>query len=275
MASISVASLQALNSNGALKITNKALLMADATAALVTAPFDTSGALQAFPAGYVSGGIVTTDGFDIKRNMSVSTVQSDQLVQPDRADVDADAYTTQVKFQDTANKVVQAINYGLTLAQVSSMTPFFSATHNASGVQPQRRIVLIGEDTTRNVTVVKFFPNSTLNAAGDEVWQRKQEIQYDYTFGHYPDPALLDGDGNPTDLQAWIGGSGWAALVGEELPPAPWAATTAYSVGDLVTLSGDTLKCTTAGTSGSTAPTPPASVGGTVTDGTVVWTRTA
>lgn len=58
--------------------------------------------------------------------------------------------------------------------------------------------------------------------------------------------------------------------------PAPtgWAATTAYSVNDQVSLTGGAvLKCTTAGTSGSTEPAAPASVGGTVTDGTVTWQR--
>lgn len=55
-----------------------------------------------------------------------------------------------------------------------------------------------------------------------------------------------------------------------------WKATTSYSLNDVVTLaSGEKLKVTTAGTSGTTEPTAPASVGGTVTDGDVVWTRTA
>lgn len=53
-----------------------------------------------------------------------------------------------------------------------------------------------------------------------------------------------------------------------------WAATTAYALGLKVTLSGgQKLEATTAGTSGATQPTAPASVGGTVTDGTVTWTR--
>ncbi len=53
-----------------------------------------------------------------------------------------------------------------------------------------------------------------------------------------------------------------------------WEATTAYAVGARVKLaSGIVLQATTAGTSGSTAPTAPGAVGGTVTDGTVVWTR--
>jgi hypothetical protein len=52
-----------------------------------------------------------------------------------------------------------------------------------------------------------------------------------------------------------------------------WAATTAYLADALVVASGKLYKCTTAGTSGSTAPTWPAS--GTVTDGTAVWTYQA
>lgn len=57
--------------------------------------------------------------------------------------------------------------------------------------------------------------------------------------------------------------------------PAPsWAATKAYPVGATVTNGTGTLQATTAGTSGSTAPTNPA-VGATVTDGTVTWKRIA
>lgn len=55
-------------------------------------------------------------------------------------------------------------------------------------------------------------------------------------------------------------------------PPA-WQATHAYVLNDLVSVTGGILKCTTAGTSGSSAPTLPGSVGGTVTDGTATWTR--
>lgn len=54
-----------------------------------------------------------------------------------------------------------------------------------------------------------------------------------------------------------------------------WTATTAKSVGDTVTPTtpnGRCYRCTTAGTTGGSAPTFPTTVGGTVTDGTVVWT---
>lgn len=52
--------------------------------------------------------------------------------------------------------------------------------------------------------------------------------------------------------------------------PGTWAATTSYALGATVASGGKSYICTTAGKSGTTAPTWPAS--GTVTDGTVVWT---
>lgn len=52
-----------------------------------------------------------------------------------------------------------------------------------------------------------------------------------------------------------------------------WVAQTAYRVGDRVRLAaGAFLEATVAGTSGVSAPAPPA-VGATVTDGTVTWLR--
>lgn len=52
-----------------------------------------------------------------------------------------------------------------------------------------------------------------------------------------------------------------------------WASTTAFALNDLIVADGKKYKATTAGTSGSSAPTWPSS--GTVTDGTVVWTYQA
>jgi len=54
-----------------------------------------------------------------------------------------------------------------------------------------------------------------------------------------------------------------------------WQASTTYAAGDFVvptTLNGFTYECTTGGTSGTTEPIWPTTIGQTVTDGSVVWT---
>lgn len=61
-----------------------------------------------------------------------------------------------------------------------------------------------------------------------------------------------------------------------KLVPPVWVASTDYAVNDEVDLgSGKILQATAAGTSGTSKPTAPSSVGGTVTDGTVTWKRIA
>lgn len=57
-------------------------------------------------------------------------------------------------------------------------------------------------------------------------------------------------------------------------PPPLWTASTPYTLGTMVRLSGgQTLEVTTAGTSGTAEPVAPAAVGGTVVNGTVTFTR--
>jgi len=70
-------------------------------------------------------------------------------------------------------------------------------------------------------------------------------------------------------------GEGSMHRIRAEIPPSTWQASTAYSLGALVsptTYNGHKYECTTAGTSGTTEPTWPTVNGNTVTDGTVVWT---
>lgn len=87
-------------------------------------------------------------------------------------------------------------------------------------------------------------------------------------------PLLLGGDVNTrlTSDAEWTITSGMPART-EATPPAVWASDHVYALNDRVSLSGGAiLKCTVAGTSGSTEPVPPA-VGATVVDGSVTWTR--
>ena len=50
-----------------------------------------------------------------------------------------------------------------------------------------------------------------------------------------------------------------------------WAANTAVTEGQIVTVSGTPLFCSTAGTTGSSAPTAPTEIGTPVADGTAEW----
>jgi hypothetical protein len=68
----------------------------------------------------------------------------------------------------------------------------------------------------------------------------------------------------------------YAALRGKVGTSGLWLTLTAYAVGDWVvpvTHNGRMYRCTTAGTTGASQPTFPTTDGGTVADGTVVWTE--
>ena len=61
---------------------------------------------------------------------------------------------------------------------------------------------------------------------------------------------------------------------------AAWAASTAFSVGDIrrattEQASGLFFRCTTAGTSAGSQPSWPTDIGSTITDNTCVWTAIA
>lgn len=68
--------------------------------------------------------------------------------------------------------------------------------------------------------------------------------------------------------------AGWSTTL--TLTPEAWIASTAYTAGELVVKTGLLSEfqyyCTTAGTSGSTEPAWPTTVGSTVTDGSITWT---
>ena len=90
----------------------------------------------------------------------------------------------------------------------------------------------------------------------------------------YLENMLIDGLFRGGALTA-AGAAGSTAVVNKGI----WIASTAYSLGDLVVpistmtaAGGKFLRCTTAGTSGSTATLAVPNPGSTLTDGTVTWT---
>ena len=89
--------------------------------------------------------------------------------------------------------------------------------------------------------------------------------------------AALDALKNNCDMMTACAGE--PATFYEGVEPAAWAASTAYSLGDVVrptTRNGFNYECTTAGTSDASEPSWPTTPGNTVNDGTAVWTcRTA
>lgn len=96
--------------------------------------------------------------------------------------------------------------------------------------------------------------------------------------------AIIQVSDLPTDVQsaemvdAMVAGANARALrVAPCLDTATvnWAGSTEYTIGQKVLLTGgNTLQVTSAGTSAATEPTSP-SLGATVSDGTVTWTRVA
>lgn len=109
---------------------------------------------------------------------------------------------------------------------------------------------------------VRFYQRGSTPKAGD---QGIADVQY------------MDNGGPKTDITtAALTLTGRGALVEFTEATETWAATTAYTEGDLVKLSGgQSLEALTSGTSGATEPTAPATVGDTVVDGSVAWKRTA
>lgn len=100
-------------------------------------------------------------------------------------------------------------------------------------------------------------------------------------MGKKVDDSVLDAalDEIKTNCDMMTACSGEPTSYYEGVEPSAWAVSTAYSLGDAVrptTRNGYNYECTTAGTSGGSEPAWPTTPGGTVNDGTAVWTaRTA
>lgn len=137
----------------------------------------------------------------------------------------------------------------------------------ASAAPSQAGLFLLMQDNTGKLGF--WLPNTTvsLGDAPSVDTEYFMELPLTASILSAPNAVIAAVNGQPGIMQIFKTGL---------TPPPNWAATTAYTVGQRVKLTGGTvLEATVAGTSGSTAPTAPGTVGGTVTDGTVTWKRTS
>lgn len=102
-------------------------------------------------------------------------------------------------------------------------------------------------------------PKAIVSELGDQVFAFGQPIGWEVTVEAEKDPAVGG------QLIEWD-----SALA----TPPSWTATTVYNLGARIKLAGgEQVEASVGGTSGSSAPSAPALIGGTVVDGGVTWTR--
>ncbi len=112
------------------------------------------------------------------------------------------------------------------------------------------------------------------NAVGAHTFPNSGSVQFNYALSATADYGALGTTVQEVGLFANGSAAAMPAAIGTANPS--WAATTAEVIGNLIVDSnGNIQRCTTAGTSGTTAPAWAAALNATTTDGTAVWTLVA
>lgn len=144
---------------------------------------------------------------------------------------------------------------------ISGQKPDANGYISFDGGGHSTRYALFTEEVFKNLSIRRRVAGLvTVQSVKESKHERGAISSYEVTF--------------KVDRSVAVGGGHFGEWVIPGIGAAPaWAAAKAYTVGQRVTVTGGTLECATAGTSGSTAPTVPA-IGQTVTDGTaLVWRR--
>ncbi len=210
MASVTVESLQLLNNFAVLKFHVGAFLLGDGTAAIPDPAtiIDVDGKVT-IPVGYVSGGLVVTDGLTITPTVSVQKEPAWQTLSPVRTDLTEDSLQLGVKFKETS-VVTEALDNAATLAAVAaSFVPAGYSTKRTVGAdQPQRRVILVARDTKYSVTQVRVYPSVSLASREALSLQRQNAFEHGYTFD-----VLYDAEFG-SDQGVAFNGPGWSRVVG-------------------------------------------------------------
>ncbi len=112
------------------------------------------------------------------------------------------------------------------------------------------------------------------NAVGAHTFPSSGSVQFNYALSATADYGALGMTVQEVGLFANGAGAAMPSAIGTANPA--WAGSTAWTAGNLIVdANGNIQRCTTAGTSGSTAPTWATALGATTSDGTLVWTLVA
>jgi hypothetical protein len=112
------------------------------------------------------------------------------------------------------------------------------------------------------------------NAVGTHTFPSSGSVQFNYALSATADYGALGMTVQEVGLFANGSAAAMPAAIGTGNPA--WAASTAWTVGNLIVdANGNIQRCTTAGSSGSAAPTWATALSATTSDGGVVWTLVA
>lgn len=214
------------------KALSYAIFAADADAPVLTNPFDTSGALQELPTGYLPVGYTDGDGVTFSGDLSMSDVESGQSASPTRSDVETDTTTAEWIPQET-NAAAICLYENLPLDHFPALG---SATWTWSRPKTPptlyRRLVFIARDLNKStgnpLYIVRHFPSALRADRDDEQWVRTEAITRQVTY-----QAYIDEDAG-TDAVTWIDGPGWRDFAPPE-PPAGLMATATETDGSVKT----------------------------------------
>lgn len=223
--------------------------------------------------GFWPVGLVTADGYTFTREMEKEDVFAMGYASPSRSDTTVVPRTIAFSAYENAKRHMLELKYGTDLSGITQdpVTGEIVFDEPDLPVGAEYCALVIGTDgpATAQWVMGRGYGTVKLATTGEEVWGGEGGLSNAYTLDVFSDETT----GSP--VKHYIGGTG-AVAASTALgfsPPAAWAATTSYAVGDRVTLTGgEVLRATVAGTSGSTEPTAPA-IGATVVDGSVTWER--
>lgn len=130
-----------------------------------------------------------------------------------------------------------------------------------------------GTTPTVNDTDLNTAP-TYYNAVGAHTFPGSGSVQFNYALAATTDYGALGMTVQEVGLFANGSSAAMPAAIGTANPA--WAATTAFAAGTLIVdANGNIQRCSTAGTSGSAAPTWATALGATTSDGGAVWTLVA